>query len=108
MAQEQVSQTAFDQLVCGEQCQMLKAMIPYLSLNGQKVLSTYTKMMELKNAVDVFSRQEDSVQICSNENTDPMEMLEDIRKFTYGQTRKQLDQISNMMVMLQLLKTVNE
>ena len=42
------------------------------------------------------------------EKTDPLEMLEDIRQFSYGKSRQQLNQIKDMLVMLQLLKTISE
>lgn len=109
MEQEKIAQTAFDQLVCSEQCQMLKALIPYLTLRGQQILSTYTKAQELQNTMKMFSQTcTQEIESCSAETSDPLEILEDIRKFSYGQTRKQLDQISNMMVMFQLLQTMND
>lgn len=109
MEQEAITQTAFDQLVCSEEGQMLKAMIPYMSLKGQQILSAYTKIQELQNTMTVFSRaHRQEMQICSAAASDPIEILEDVRKFCYGQTRKQLDQLSNMLVMIQLMQTMNE
>ena len=91
MEPDVISQTALDQLVCSEQSQMLKALIPYTSSGNQQFLALY------------------DVQICSLKGeTDPLEMLEDIRKFSYGKSRHQLDQIKDILVMLQLLKTINE
>lgn len=109
MEQETIAQTAFDQLVCSEQCQMLKALIPYLTLRGQQILSTYTKAQELQNTMKMFSQtRAQEIESCSAETSDPLEILEDIRKFSCGQTRKQLDQISNMVVMFQLLQIMND
>lgn len=109
MEQEMIAQTAFDQLVCSEQSQMLKALIPYLTLRGQQILSTYTKAQELQNTMRMFGQTRvQEIETCGAETTDPLEILENIRKFSYGQTRKQLDQISNMMIMMQLLQTMNE
>ena len=93
MEPDVISQTALDQLVCSEQSQMLKALIPYTSSGNQQFLALYAKLMEFQNTVALFR---------------PLEMLEDIRKFSYGKSRHQLDQIKDILVMLQLLKTINE
>lgn len=108
MEQENVVQTAFDQLVSDENSQMLKAMIPYLSFSGQRILAAYAKTQELRNTIQMFSRPQNDVQICSSRAADPMGMLKDIRKFSYGQNRKQLDQAVNMFAMLEMLMTMNE
>ena len=104
-----ISQTALDQLVCSEQSQMLKALIPYTSSGNQQFLALYAKLMEFQNTVALFRGGQNDVQICSLKGeTDPLEMLEDIRKFSYGKSRQQLDQIKDILVMIQLLKTINE
>ena len=109
MEQDVTSQTALDQLVCSEQSQMLKALIPYTSSQSQKFLALYAKLTELQNTFALFRGAQNDVQICSMKGkTDPLEMLEDIRKFSYGQSRQQLNQIKDMLVMLQLLKTISE
>ena len=106
---EVMSQTALDQLVCSEQSQMLKALIPYTSSQSQQFFALYAKLMELQNTVALFRGGQNDVQICSLKGeTDPLEMLEDIRKFSYGKSRHQLDQIKDILVMIQLLKTINE
>ena len=48
------------------------------------------------------------MQICSAVSADPMEMLNDIRKFSYGESKKQLDQAINLFAMMQLMQTMNE
>lgn len=109
MEQEVISQTALDQLVCSEQSQILKAMIPYISFKNQQFLALYAKLTELQNTFALFRESQNDVQICSLKGeTDPVEILDDIRKFSYGKSRHQLDQIKDMLVMLQLLKTLND
>ena len=104
-----ISQTALDQLVCSEQSQMLKALIPYTSSGNQQFLALYAKLMEFQNTVALFRGGQNDVQICSLKGeTDPLEMLEDILKFSYGKSRHQLDQIKDILVIIQLLKTINE
>lgn len=100
--------TVFDQLVSDENSQMLKAMIPYLSFQGQKILSAYAKTQELRNTLRLFSKPQNDMQICSSAPADPVGMLHDIRKFSYGESRKQLDQAINLFAMIQLMQTMNE
>ena len=102
MEPDVISQTALDQLVCSEQSQMLKALIPYTSSGNQQFLALYAKLMEFQNTVALFRGGQNDVQICSLKGeTDPLEMLEDIRKFSYGKSRHQLDQIKDILVMIQ-------
>ena len=49
MEQETIAQTMLDQLVTDENSQMLKALIPYLSFSGQRILAAYAKTQELCN-----------------------------------------------------------
>ena len=108
MEHENVSVTVFDQLVSDENGQLLKAMIPYLSFRGQKILAAYAKTQELRNTLRLFSKPHNDMQICSAVSADPMEMLNDIRKFSYGESKKQLDQAINLFAMMQLMQTMNE
>ena len=95
MEQETIAQTMLDQLVTDENSQMLKALIPYLSFSGQRILAAYAKT-------------QNDIQICSSRSMNPMELLNDIRKFSYGENRKKLDQAVNMFAMLEMLMTINE
>ena len=106
MEQETIAQTMLDQLVTDENSQMLKALIPYLSFSGQRILAAYAKTQELCNTLQLFSRRQNDMQICRPMN--PMELLNDIRKFSYGENRKKLDQAVNMFAMLEMLMTINE
>ena len=54
MEPDVISQTALDQLVCSEQSQMLKALIPYTSSGNQQFLALYAKLMEFQNTVALF------------------------------------------------------
>lgn len=56
MEQETIAQTMLDQLVTDENSQMLKALIPYLSFSGQRILAAYAKTQELCNTLQLFSR----------------------------------------------------
>ncbi len=51
MEPEVMSQTALDQLVCSEQSQMLKALIPYTSSQSQQFFRIVCEAYELQNTV---------------------------------------------------------
>lgn len=105
MEEEMISQTRFDQLVSDDQSQMLKAFIPYLPPRSQQVLSVFTKARELSNTMALFQGRPPEMQICASAS--PSDLLDDIRKFSYGRSREQIDQISNFLVMLQLMQVMN-
>lgn len=107
MEEEMISQTRFDQLVSDDQSQMLKAFIPYLSPKSQRLLSVFTKVRELSNTLALFQGRQPEMQICTSPVVSPSELLNDIRKFSYGRSREQLDQISNFMVMMQMIQIMN-
>ena len=107
MEEEMISQTRFDQLVSDDQSQMLKAFIPYLSPKSQQLLSVFTKVRELSNTLALFKGRQPEMQICTSTAVSPSELLNDIRKFSYGRSREQLDQISNFMVMMQMIQIMN-
>lgn len=107
MEEEMISQTRFDQLVSDDQSQMLKAFIPYLSPKSQRLLSVFTKVRELSNTLALFQGRQPEMQICTSPAVSPSELLNDIRKFSYGRSREQLDQISNFMVMMQMIQIMN-
>ena len=48
------------------------------------------------------------MEICSSDVSDPLDMLKEIRPFTYGQSQQKLNQVTNMLAMMQILKTMNE
>lgn len=109
MNQNQIYQTAFDQMVNSEQTQMMKALIPYLPSNMQQLMSLYAKTTELSNTVRMFSSNR-NMQMCAASVSDnnPVEMLNDVRKYCYGQSQKQLEQLNNLFVMLEMMSVMNQ
>lgn len=107
MEQESISQTALDQMVTDDRTQMLKAAVPYLPPAGRQILSVYAKMQELSNTISIF-RHAENMQVCTAENTDVMDMIQDIRKYSAGKNRQQLDQLTSMLAMLQIIQIMNE
>lgn len=48
------------------------------------------------------------MQICAIPSADPMEMLQDLQRFSYGKSAQLLDQIANIAVIAEILKIMNE
>ena len=107
MEQEYISQTALDQMVTDDRTQMLKAAVPYLPPAGRQILSVYAKMQELSNTITIF-RHAEGVQACAADNSDVMDMIQDIRKYSAGKNRQQLDQLTSMLAMIQIIQIMNE
>lgn len=110
MEQDYVARTALDEMVESDRNQILKAMIPYLPPSGQQFLSMYAKTQELKNTIALFRNQRNrgDLQAASVSGNDPLEMLQDIRRYCGGENRRQIDQIANLMAMIQMLKIMND
>lgn len=104
MEQNFLSQTALDQITGSDTTQLLKAAVPYLPPRAQQFFSVYAKAQELSNTLSVFSgqKQDSQLQAASLTSPDPMEALNDIRRFCYGESRKRLDQILNTMAIVQM------
>lgn len=109
MEQHEIFLTAFDQTVNNGQSQFLKAAIPYLPPRGQQLLSVYAKTMELFNTLSLFSSGQKGMQMCTAApKSDPLEMIQDIRKFCYGESRQMLDKASEMIAMTEVLHMMQE
>ena len=98
MDQELISQTALDQMVSSDQTQLIKAAVPYLPPSARQIISLYTKLEELSNTMALFSSERADMQICENTAADPVEMLQDIRRFSYGKSRQKVDQLTNCLL----------
>ncbi|MDO5134675.1 MAG: hypothetical protein Q4D55_01375 [Eubacteriales bacterium] len=110
MEQDFVAQTALDQMVGSDRTQLLKAAIPYLPQRGQQLVSLYAKLSELMGAIKLFGRapSQGGMQAASLPSRDPLAMLTDIRRFCYGGSRRQLDQMVDLFSMIQILSAMGD
>ena len=108
MDQENISQTALDQMVSSDQGQLLKAAVPYLPPQGQQMLSVYSKLQELFNTIRLFSPDRQGMQPCAAAASDPLEILQDLRRFSYGHSRQMLDRTADMIALIEIMKVINE
>ena len=110
MDQDFLALTALDQMVGSDQTQFLKAAIPYLPPQGQQILSVYAKATELMNTISVFSHRNGTgqLQAASASSVQPLDALNDIRRFCYGESRQKLDSMVNLFAALQMMQIMNE
>lgn len=108
MEQDSIALTALDQMVGSDYEQMMKAALPYLPPDSRKILSVYAKTRELLNTLALFSGSGQGVEMCAAEASDPMDMLQDIRRFCYGGSRRMLDKAVNMMAVVQMMQIMGQ
>lgn len=110
MNDEYIAQTTLDQMVGSDRDQLLKAAIPYLPPKGQQIFSIYTKARELSNTLSIFGSMDSRMEMCAASAPDlqPADVLNDIRRYCYGDSRKMLDEMVNMMAVVQMLKIMRD
>lgn len=107
MDQKKIPQTLLDQMVTSDRDQLLKAAVPYLPPQGQQMVSVLSKFQELTRTMKLFSPDRQGMQACSIPVSDPVEVLQELREFSYGQSRQQLDQLTNLMALAEMMKLMN-
>ena len=95
-------------MVSSDQGQLLKAAVPYLPPQGQQMLSVYSKLQELFNTIRLFSPDRQGMQSCAAAASDPLEILQDLRRFSYGHSRQMLDRTADMIALIEIMKVINE
>lgn len=109
MEPEFIAQTALDQMVITDQGQLLKALIPYLPPREQQLFSLYAKAKEFSNTLNLFGSgsQAQPMRMQAVSASQPVDILNDLRRYCFGNTRRALDQITNMMAMAEMIKVMN-
>ncbi len=104
---EQSNTTSFDNLIQNNQLRILKAALPYIQLSEQRLLSVYVKILELKNTMELFNKDEGTLSACSlqKENASILDLLQDIRKYCPPDKQDAIDQILNFANMYQMYQT---
>jgi len=92
--------TELDNLVSKNQLQMIKAAIPYISVNEQRLFSVFVKAKELMNTVSLCEESADnSIGICSleTEETSPVDMMNAMKKYASEPERDFIDLVTNFL-----------
>lgn len=98
--------TDFDQQTTNRHLQVLKAAIPYMPVSQQKTMSFLIKFQELQNAMHLFQSDGDELGICSltEEEKNPLDMLESIKSYCSDKEKEMLDILSNFLQASQLYR----
>ena len=95
-----------DEMIAEDQVEILKAAMPYLPAQGQRLISVYAKFLELSNTIRLFSQPQADMQMHAQEQftADPLEMLTACSKVCRGPAKERIDSLINTMAMVQLFE----
>lgn len=104
---EEAYGNAIDSLIQDNHLCILKAALPYLELRGQRPLSIYVKLLELKNTFSLFQQDEETLSACAlqKKNGNILDLLQDIRGFCPPDRQESIDQILNFAKMYQMYQS---
>ena len=98
--------TEFDQQTTNHHLQMLKAAIPFMPVDQQRTMSFFVKFQELQNAMNILRTDDHELGICSlsEEEKNPLDMLESIKTFCSDKEKELLDILTNFLQASQLYR----
>lgn len=110
MNQEHIRLTLFDQMINSDQSQMIKALLPYFPSDAQQMLGIFTKVSELMQTIHMFQNSSSKIASCdtAQNQIQPLELLDELRSYCYGNTRQSLEQLSNLFALTEMIKIMNE
>lgn len=95
--------TPFDELTSSRQLQTLKLLLPYLPIDGQRMLGIFIRLNELKNAILQFR----GFPISSYSDThSPTRILNDLSPYLSKEEAQQFEQISQLLQMMELFQNM--
>lgn len=100
--------TPFDTMTQTREIQMLKTVLPYMKSSQKKQFAILIKYMELQNTLNVFSKEEQVLSMCSlpEEEQNPMAMLNSLRPFCNQKEAETIDMLANMLSMIETYETI--
>lgn len=107
MDQELISQTALDQMVSSDQTQLIKAAVPYLPPSARQIISLYTKLEELSTQ---WRCSLQNALTCRSAKTQLPIRWKCFRISADSVMAKpaKVDQLTNMLILVQMLQILNE
>ena len=110
--------TAFDSLFTTNQIQMLKILLTRLSPASQGSFAVYIKFLELRYTIQLFrshsvvkipgQKKPLSFDFLSGDNTDTLELLDELLPFSSSVERKKIENMKNMLANLSRMKEMME
>ena len=99
--------TPFDELVTSPELQIMKLIVPYAPAPGRQMLAAGIKVMELKEAMHVFSGRRPCVgaQMLNEEgHPSPIDMLNSFRPYLGPREAAALDMVINLKEMMSVME----
>ncbi len=101
--------TLLDEMVSDDSVQILKAAFPYIPKENRQLLSVYAKFLELQNTFALFLENTGNLSACEAiEDTDPTQMLTDIRRYCSPSTQTQIDRLLETLATVQMFEMLQE
>lgn len=102
--------TLFDMQTQSHDLQIMKAMVPYLELNRQKMFAMMIKFMELQRTFRSFPGNSLSIQSLGQESGQErmMRMLSDISEQCNAQERENMDMLLNLIQIMSVSDIMSE
>jgi hypothetical protein len=96
--------TALDQVANQHHLQLLKAILPYLAAENQRLFSIGIKFMELQNVMNFFAEGNECVSACSTSPNAPglLDILTDLRNYCDDEEGAMIDQWIQLVTALEL------
>lgn len=101
--------TPFDAMVSQESMQLMKASLPYLPVNMQRMLAIYAKFTELTNTISYFRQMTPELQMMSSPKAmQPLDLLNEIKPYTGRNMQNNIDQILMAFNTMQFMQSFQE
>lgn len=86
--------TPLDQIANQNHLQLIKAILPYIQPQNQKLLSVMIKMLELQNILRFYKQNANCISACNTEAERPgmLDILTNIRNYCEGEEQGMIDQ----------------
>lgn len=85
--------TEFDNLTCGSYFQMIKAYVPYIDKEHQKIIAIFIRLMELIQTMDFYKTAKCLPDKSARE---PADIMKDIKRYCPKKDCEILETISNL------------
>lgn len=99
--------TDFDYLLTAPHLQMIKAAIPFMPPQQQRMISMMVKLQELNRARQLFGREEVSAMGLSSgaKKASPVEMLQAMKPYAGPKEREIIETLENLQLMMQAMQS---
>lgn len=103
MEQEQTALTEYDGLIQTRELQMLKTMLPFVSVQHQMPLAILIQSMEFKNTIQMFQNNANALTACAlpKDSDKKSAMIQSLKRFCTPKERETLDNIMNIMYIME-------